>query len=187
MSISSEVCTVTAQGNGSTTSWPFSFLIPYQADGTTQAVVVFLTVVATGVRTVLELGSQYGITGVGDTAGGSVEYPLMGSPIAVGTYITIDRDLDYVQPYTVANQSFYPHTVEQVADYVVMQTQQLERDALRAVTAPCVVASLPTAGLNLGMRGTALDATATTYGSIVAGSGSNVVPVISNGVHWVIG
>lgn len=186
MTISSATCTVTTQGNGSATNFPFAFVIPYQADGVTPAVSVFTTN-ASGVRTALTLGVDYSITGVGVSAGGSITYPLTGSPLASSAWITIDRALAYVQPFAVANQAFYPHTVEQVADWITMQTQQLERDAQRTLVPPCDVASLPNAVLYAGARGAALDATSTAYGTTVVGGGTNVVPVFSNGANWLIG
>jgi len=51
-----------------------------------------------------------------------------------------------------------------------------------------VVASLPTVGLSRfrGARAYVTDANATTFNSIVAGGGSNIVPVMCNGTNWVI-
>jgi hypothetical protein len=59
---------------------------------------------------------------------------------------------------------------------------------LYANLAPCTVANLPTASTaNKGARGMVTDATATTFASIVAGTGKNVVPVYSDGTNWRIG
>lgn len=49
-----------------------------------------------------------------------------------------------------------------------------------------VVASLPTAS-PAGQRYMVTDATATTFNSIVAGTGANTVPVFSDGTNWRIG
>ena len=50
------------------------------------------------------------------------------------------------------------------------------------------VANLPGAGVvGAGARAIVNDATSTTFASTVAGSGSNKVPVYSNGTHWLIG
>ncbi len=50
------------------------------------------------------------------------------------------------------------------------------------------VASLPSAATaGNGARGFVTDATATTFLSIVAGGGSNSVPVVSDGTNWLIG
>lgn len=49
-----------------------------------------------------------------------------------------------------------------------------------------LVSALPSAATK-GQRAFASDATATTFDSIVAGSGSNFVPVFSDGTSWRIG
>ena len=50
------------------------------------------------------------------------------------------------------------------------------------------VSTLPSASiLGVGSRAFVTDATSTTFASTVAGSGSNKVPVYSNGTHWLIG
>lgn len=58
--------------------------------------------------------------------------------------------------------------------------QQLESDTL-------TVATLPAAASNKGARYMVSDANATTFWSIVAGAGTNLVPVISDGTNWRIG
>lgn len=60
----------------------------------------------------------------------------------------------------------------------------LRRDAIPA----CTVAQLPAVGdVDVGQRGFVTDANATTFASIVAGGGSNGVPVYSDGTNWRIG
>lgn len=125
MTISTETCGVTATGNGSTTEFAFNFLIPYQADGVTPAVRAYITV--SGVVTVLVLDVDFSIEGVGEDAGGTVTYPLSGDPLANPNTITILRDEAYVQPYAFPTQNFRPDQVEAALDWVVMQTQQLNR------------------------------------------------------------
>lgn len=121
--ISQPTATVTDSGNGSTTVFNYGFIIPYQANGSTPAVKV--TVVdPTGNETVLT-GGQFSITGINNPLGGTVTYPLSGSPLASGYFLVIARNLAYIQPTAVSNYNFYPHTVEQVADNLDMQIQQL--------------------------------------------------------------
>jgi len=56
----------------------------------------------------------------------SITYPLSGSPIAVGTSLTISRILPLIQGTTLANQgSFNPQVVEQALDLNEMQLQQI--------------------------------------------------------------
>lgn len=52
---------------------------------------------------------------------------------------------------------------------------------------PYSVASLPAAASNAYARAFATDANATTFASIVAGGGANIVPVYSDGTNWRIG
>jgi hypothetical protein len=60
--------------------------------------------------------------------------------------------------------------------------------ANRVVLTPTVVASLPIASAGLtGARAFVTNATATTFASIVAGGGSNAVPVYCDGANWRIG
>ena len=53
--------------------------------------------------------------------------------------------------------------------------------------APCVVAKLPTASGNQGVRGIVTDSNATTFMNTVAGSGASIVPVVIDGTNWKIG
>ena len=68
---------------------------------------------------------------------------------------------------------------------------QTEADALYestdSILAPTVVGSLPSASGRQGVRGLVTDATATTFRSVVAGGGANIVPVFSDGTDWRIG
>lgn len=120
--INSPQASVTIPGNGVQTAFVYPFIIPYQADGITPAVTVAITN-SVGVVTVL-LPSAYTISGINNPAGGTVTYNP-GTPLAVGNTLTITRALAYIQPTAVNNQSFVPHTVEQVADNLDMQIQQL--------------------------------------------------------------
>ena len=183
MSLSTATCGVDANGNGATTVFPYAFEIPYETDGTTPAVRVTL-IASTGIGTVQTLSSQFSISGVGTGAGGNV---TMVTAPASGTILRIDRVLPDLQPFVVANQSFYPNTVEQSADYDVMQIQQLARDFLRAINPPCVVSALPAAQANLGMRGLVTESAVTTFGTAVTGGSTHVVPVVSVGTGWTVG
>ena len=49
------------------------------------------------------------------------------------------------------------------------------------------VANLPTASASHYMRAMVTDANATTFASVVAGGGSNIVPVWCDGTSWRIG
>lgn len=121
--ISSPTVQVIDLGNGSTTVFNYSFLIPFQADGVTPAVRV-QTEDPNGNLTILA-SNQYSISGVGNGNGGSVTYNPGGIPLPSGWSLIITRALNYVQPIAVSNYSFYPHTVEVTSDNLAAQIQQL--------------------------------------------------------------
>jgi hypothetical protein len=125
------------------TAFAYSFQIPYQADGVTPAVIV-TAVDAAGAITTKTYGVDYNITGVGGTGGGVV---TMTTAPASGTYVTIQRNMFYVQPTAVANTSFYPHYVETGLDTLEMQIQQLATEAGRSVVVPPgeILSQLPSA------------------------------------------
>jgi hypothetical protein len=138
--VATSAYTTTLQGNGVTTSFSYNFLIPYQAGTTTPAVVVQVTNTATGIVTNLS-STAYTISGVGNATGGIVTYAPLGVPLASGNTITITRAVPYTQPTAVLNQSFYPHTIEQIADWLELQIQQLQYEGSTASASSISVGS----------------------------------------------
>ncbi|MDP2376411.1 hypothetical protein [Reyranella sp.] len=130
MSLSSTINKMIHEGNGATTVWPFPF--PVLEAG-------HLTVIltdGTGLETVLS-PSLYGVAGVGDPAGGSVTYPLLGSPIASDTKLTLLRTVPYTQTTVLSNQGgYYPEVVERRFDQIYMALQQLEERVSRVDLSP---------------------------------------------------
>lgn len=119
MTISTTSIKAVATGNGATTVWPFGFLIPNQA-----SLVVTLIDVASGNPTVVS-PVNYSVSGLNNPAGGSVTYPLSGSPLTSATQIVIQRQVSNTQGTTFANQSAtYPADIEAALDYVTMIAQQ---------------------------------------------------------------
>jgi hypothetical protein len=117
MTVSSTSSRVVYDGNGSTTTFPFGFKVQQVAD----LVVVYTD--ATGTDFTLS-GSQYGATGFGVDAGGTVTYPLSGSPIASGTTLTIYRSVSPTQPTSIDNQgAMWPAVIEKALDRVTMIVQ----------------------------------------------------------------
>ncbi len=113
-------------GDGSKTSFSFNFV------GDSTSVISVYTVAANGAMTLLS-PTTYSITlnapvtnsiwGVG----GTIIYPLVGSPIALGTYLFIQRVVPYQQNISILNQgNFYPQVIEQAIDLLAMQIQQLQ-------------------------------------------------------------
>ncbi len=116
-------------GNGTTTSWPFSFKVFAASD---IAVTVADTV---GTESTLVLDSDYTVTlnANQDTSpGGTVTYSLPSSYI-----LTITGDLDYDQTYDIpAGGNFNPAALENALDRITMQVQQLREIVSRAMQIP---------------------------------------------------
>ena len=137
MTISNQASQVTVEGNGVTTAFTFQFLIPSADDLVVQ--VTDGTVDPT-VTTDL-LSSQFSVTGINDPNGGVVTYPLSGSPISAGFFLSISRILPIVQERSIRNQgNFYPAVVEAGLDYLTMVCQQLQAQltALEAGESPFI-------------------------------------------------
>jgi len=119
MALSTTANKVIHNGNASATVFPFTFPIPSAS---------YLSVIYTsalGVETTLS-SSLYSVTGIGSLSGGSVTYPLSGSPIATGTKLTIVRTVPYTQGTVLSNQGgYYPEVVEARLDLIYMAMQQL--------------------------------------------------------------
>lgn len=138
MTVSTTAYAVTLSGNGATTVFSFPFI----ADNASTIKVTFTDV--NGVQTVLSPGAYTlfintppvgGLWGIG----GTVTYPLSGSPIASGTLLTIERTVPYTQTVSIANQgAFYPSAVEQGLDLLELQIQQFQGQLANVVKAPVV-------------------------------------------------
>lgn len=130
MTISTTTSSVTIGGNGSTTVFSFDFIIPAAGD----EVITYTD--PNGNVTVLT-PSQYTVSGFDNPTGGTVTYPLSGSPIPSGSTLTIARELALVQGTSLDNQGPYlPTAVEQALDYLTMLDQQIESQVGRVITAP---------------------------------------------------
>lgn len=130
MTINTTANRVVQIGNGVTTVWNYSFLIPDATE-----VVVQIADTVTGIVTTL-LTSQYAITGIGNAAGGTVTYPNPGTALTATQTITISRILPVTQSTSLSNQgAFYPAVVETEFDYLTMVCQQLNDAIGRALLA----------------------------------------------------
>lgn len=140
MTVSTQANAQQVAGDGVTTVFAFNFVYD------SSSVIKVYYVDSTGAKTLLT-ASQYTLTlnapvtnqlwGVG----GTVTYPLVGSPIAAGTYLYIQRVLPYTQSVSIQNQgNFYPQVTEQALDLLEMQIQQLATGGVPAPsTAPSYV------------------------------------------------
>lgn len=121
-------------GNSSTTSFPFTFKVFTTAD-------VKVTVNdANGVETVLVLDSGYSVTLNADqeaTPGGTVTYPVSGSPLATGLKLTITGNVSYSQDTDIpTGGDFNPTVLENALDSLSMQIQQVNEAVSRAAVVP---------------------------------------------------
>lgn len=121
-------------GNDSTTVFPFTFKVFTAAD---------LRVVLTdtnGVESDLVLTSDYTVSLNADqdaSPGGSVTYPVSGSPLATGEKLTLVNALEFKQLTDLQNGgAWYPQTVEDALDRVTMLAQRNNEEISRQIIAP---------------------------------------------------
>src|SRR5208282_3184466 len=123
--INSPITLVTVAGNNSTTVFNFPFVAVAASDIT----VIYID--ANGNQTTLVQGTQYLVSLNAPTSGsiwgigGTVSYPLAGSPMAFGTFLTIERQVPYVQTVSSNQGQLFPTAVEAALDLVDMQVQQV--------------------------------------------------------------
>ena len=119
MALSTSANKVIHNGNGVATSFPFTFPILEASH---------LSVIYTdaGGNSITLSTSLYSVTGIGAIAGGSVTYPLSGSPLASGETLTLLRTVPLTQTTVLSNQGgYYPEVVERRFDLAYMAMQQL--------------------------------------------------------------
>jgi hypothetical protein len=136
LTISSTSSSITVAGDGLNQSFSF----PFVADSADNIFVQYVD--ADGAITDLN-PSQYTlvINPAGPNqlwgVGGTVTYPLVGAPIAAGTYLSIQRILPFTQETTVRNQgNYYAQVTEQAIDELEMQIQQVNSAVSRSVQFP---------------------------------------------------
>jgi hypothetical protein len=128
MTVSSTSSRVVYVGDGVTTAWPFAFKIGSSSD------IAAVYSDATGTDHTLSYGSQYTATGFGADMGGTVSYPLSGSPIAPGTRLTIYRNVAVTQPTSISNQgAMWPQVIEAALDRLTYIAQKLSDSISRAL------------------------------------------------------
>ena len=190
MTISTTSSKVVAQGNGATTAFTYNFLMPALANAVVTVSDPY------GNQTVLN-NTQFSISGLGNPNGGTLTYPLSGSPLAVGYSITLQRIVSFQQLTSLVNQNgYFPAVVEAAMDSLEMQIQQLNGNISpllgQAVQLPVGYAgsnALPAAspGSLLGWNalGTAIvnfvAQTGTSLVSLIASSGSSLIGFIQSG------
>lgn len=133
-------------GNDAATSFPFDFKIFAESD---------LRVVLRDALTaeyLLTLDVDYSVSMNPDQnadPGGTITYPLSGSPLATGERLTVTTDLELSQQTVFTNLGkFFPATVEDTFDRLTMLLRQIQAEIVRAIRVPVslsdVLTDLPT-------------------------------------------
>lgn len=118
-------------GTGAQTTWPFTFKVFAATD-------IAVTIAdSLGVETALVYGVDYTVTlnaNQETSPGGTVTYPISGSPLPTGSRLVIVGNLPYDQPLDLpSGGNFSPLAIENQLDRMVMQIQQLREQVGRAV------------------------------------------------------
>lgn len=134
MTIETVVSKTIQSGNGSNKDFDFAFEIPDEdslsltkrgSDGTETAIT-----------------TNYTVTGIGDEAGGTVNYPTSGSALAANEKIIIKRVVALKQPKNLRNQGDYSlEDIEDALDRAVMLCQQLQEQIDRSLKLPLTSSS----------------------------------------------
>jgi len=121
-------------GNNFATVFPFGFKVFAKGD------VKVLRVNTNGLSVPLVLDSDYSVqlnVNQDSTPGGWITYPIAGAPLPTGYELVILGDLAYDQETDITNQGgFYPNVIEDMVDRTVIQIQQLDEIASRAIVIP---------------------------------------------------
>jgi hypothetical protein len=127
MPVLSDQCTAEYLGNGAQ-----EFPIPFRY--LEKAHIRAFRIAADLSETELTQGADYLLSDADAPTGGTL---FLGTALAVGTKLRIDRDVPYTQPLDMRTQgSFSPVALTTALDREEMQIQQLKRDLARAAAAP---------------------------------------------------
>lgn len=131
MTVPNNLTKVLYGGNDATINFPYTFKIFKSSD---------LRVIYTNsdnVEIVLNEGVDYDVNGAGGEFGGSVDYPLVGDPLAIGDKITLWRVVEITQETDIANQSgLNPEVIEDALDKEVMIAQNQDEEINRTLKYP---------------------------------------------------
>ena len=127
MTVSSSTNKVSYSGNGSLTTFAYTFKIFDQSD------LVVILRAADGTETTQTITTHYTVSGVGSASGGNV---VFGSAPASGVTVVIIREQPLTQGLDlVANDPFPAESLEEALDKVVFMTQKHEEELSRAIKA----------------------------------------------------
>jgi len=140
-------------GNGSTSTFPFSFIALESSD-----VLAVTLNVASGVQTTLVLNTDYSVSlnvNQNSSPGGSIT--LLAGNLAAGYSLVISTDAAQLQGTELVNQGgFDAETLTDALDLLTILVQQLQEQLNRALTIPITDTAgldvqLPSAALRAGM------------------------------------
>lgn len=142
MSLSSTTSRISYTGNGAVSTYSYTFKVFSQSD-------LLVTVRNTsGVETTLTIATDYTVTGVGDTGGGTIvlvnasQAWLTAGKLTTGYVLTIRRVPSLVQTTDIRNQGdFYPESHEDTFDQLVMIDQKQQDEIDRSMKLPETVSS----------------------------------------------
>jgi hypothetical protein len=173
MSLSSTTSRVDYVGTGSTSVYPYTFRIFAESD---LRVIVRDT---DDVETILELDTDYSVSGVGDASGGSIT--LLDGNLVSGYALTIRRVRPLTQETDIRNQGdFYPEAHEDTFDHLAMVDQQQQEELDRSIKLPESVSAsgvsmelgVPVGGTILGWNDDGTAITTVDPANVGAGAGS---------------
>ena len=121
-------------GNGVATSFAFAFKVFAKSD------LVITTATSAGVETIRVLDSDYSVSlnsNQDSNPGGTVTYPISGSPLVAGNTLTIDSGVPRTQGVDLLTGGpFLPNVIENALDRSVILSQQVQRDLDRTIKQP---------------------------------------------------
>lgn len=124
MTIASTTSRARFSGNGATTQFP----LPFRVLDATHVVVRRIT---GDTATVLTLGSDFSVIGVGGVLNASV---TLTAPLPAGSALLVVRQVPVLQPTDIKNQgAFFPSIHEDVFDRLTMIDQQQDTDIARTL------------------------------------------------------
>lgn len=119
------------EGNGVQTEWEYDFKV---VDKTYIKVLKIDTNASPVTTTTLVVDIDYTVAGINNVNGGTVTYPLSGSPLADGEFIVLKPNYPLKQGTEFRNQGgFSPEVHEEAFDYVTMLAKQNKEELDRAL------------------------------------------------------
>jgi Right handed beta helix region len=129
-------------GNGVSTEFPFAFKVFSAAD-----VALTYTDTVLGTDTLLVLGTDYTVALNPDqdaSPGGTITYPISGSPLPASATLVVIGSLEYNQPLDLpAGGNFSPIALENQLDRVAIQLQQIAEAQSRSFTFSASEGTIP--------------------------------------------